>query len=158
MSVQWPRLLGALAALALAPAIVQAATFEDGPRHWMTITACNDFRTLVYVAFAFHEDGDWTSRGWVAVPPGTCRKARLPTADVAFHAESQWYQNGDHTSRNMWGGSQRFCVTKGRFTYHPARGRCAGGELSNFSMTFSYQGDIRYTLRSDGRRSEVKFL
>jgi uncharacterized membrane protein len=124
----------------------------------MRIRVCNNFGITVFVAFAYRENGDWTSRGWLRVPPEACKDARLPTTDVAYRAESNWYENGDHNSRNMWGHAQRFCVREGRFMYRPARDACEGGELSDFSKTLSSSGNIRLTLEKNGRDTTVTYL
>lgn len=150
--------LTAFAASAIfAPA--EGATFDTSSQHWMTITTCNDFRATVFVAFAYPEDGVWTSRGWLRVRPESCKNAKLPATEFSFHAETDWYPNGRHNSRNEWGGSRRFCVSDGSvaFAFHPA-GRCDGGRQAKFSATLGSDRNLRLTISKDGRSTLITFL
>jgi uncharacterized membrane protein len=149
MSVDGRRAAFAVLCMVLVAASAGAAAQLAAPaKHWMPVRACNEFVTTIFVAFAFPEGSEWTSRGWLRVPAHTCKSTRLPANKFSFRAESAWYPNGDHRSRDQWGGAQRFCTADGRFMFHPADRRCAGGELQKFSTILETDGGVRLTFRS----------
>jgi uncharacterized membrane protein len=117
-------------------------------KHGIPVRACNEFVTTIFVAFAFPEGSDWTSRGWLRVPAHTCKNTRLPANRFSYRAESDWYHDGDHTSRDQWGGDGRFCVADGRFVFHPANRRCPGGQLQKFSPILASDAGVRLTFQS----------
>lgn len=126
--------------LAAAPGRVSA---QD--RATTAVRACNAFVATIFVAFAFREGGDWTSRGWLRVPPHACKTTKLPASTFSFRAESDWYRDGNHTSRDQWGRGRRFCVADGRFMFHPADRGCAGGQLQKFSTIQVTAANVRLT-------------
>lgn len=122
----------------------------------MSVQTCNSFQVTIFVAFAYPEGSEWTSRGWLRVPVNTCKSTRLPTAKFSFRAESDWYVDGDHNSRDQWSGKERrFCVAEGRFMYHPADRSCGGGQLENFSTLLETDRGVRLTFGS--KHTNVRF-
>lgn len=151
MSVDWRRApVSLVAALLVCAGTAGGAQLATPSKHWVPVRACNDFVTTIFVAFAFPEGSEWTSRGWLRVPAHTCKNTRLPANTFSYRAESDWYQDGDRKSRDQWGGERRFCVADGRFMFHPADRRCAGGQLQKFSPILSSDATVRLTFRSRG--------
>jgi uncharacterized membrane protein len=96
-----------------------------------SLKACNEFKETVFFAFAYRQNGDWASAGWLRVPPSTCRSARL-TASY-YHAETQAVKLGGDTSENTeWGQGARFCVRTGKFEYAHASSNCGDGRLKDY--------------------------
>lgn len=146
----------ALSAL-VSPTVGGAALLYDAPsQSEITVTTCNHFRTAIFVAFAYPEDGDWTSRGWMRIPSNACKNAQLPKT-FSFRAESMSIDHGDYTSRNEWGGPGRFCVSPGRFKFHPAGRGCGAGRLAEFSRTHRVGGNASISFRADGRYTDVRW-
>jgi uncharacterized membrane protein len=149
MSVDWRRAPVSLVAAFLAcGATAGSAQLTPPSKHGISVRACNDFRTTIFVAFAFPEGTDWTSRGWLRVPVHTCKNTRLPANKFSFRAESDWYRYGDQTRRDQWTGDHRFCVADGRFMFHPADRRCPGGQLQKFSIVVGGEGSVRLTFQT----------
>jgi uncharacterized membrane protein len=148
MSVACRRAAFAVTALLVCAGTAGAAQLTPPAKRGIQVRACNDFLTTIFVAFAFPEGSDWTSRGWLRVPAHTCKTTRLPANTFSFRAESDWYKNGGQTSRDQWDGDHRFCIADGRFMFHPADRGCPGGRLQKFSTVLQSDASVRLTFVS----------
>jgi uncharacterized membrane protein len=145
---RWAPLVSFVASLLVCLAPAFAAPAAAPSKHWMSVQTCNNFQVTIFVAFAYPEGSEWTSRGWLRVPSGSCKSAKLPTVKVSYRAESDWYADGDVNRRDGWGDKHRYCVAEGRFMFHPADRGCSGGELRPFSTLLQTGQGIRLTFNS----------
>jgi uncharacterized membrane protein len=82
---------------------------------------CNQSSESISVAIAYHDQdaGNWVSRGWWNVDPGTCK---VPVAGDLKDRYYYLYGDGD---QHYWGGEHSFCVDNSdKFTLNEADTTC----------------------------------
>jgi uncharacterized membrane protein len=96
---------------------------------------CNQFPETVYAAFAFQENGGWTSTGWLEVPPNTCKESSVKATYFRVETRSQLLGNGKYGpygQQHVWGEDRQFCVGYRSFIFHHADSPCAGAHMEGF--------------------------
>lgn len=97
-----------------------------------TLNFCNKYAETVYVAFAFQQNGDWTSAGWLKVASNTCRAARVVANYYRAETESRSL-GGGASEQHTWGTTRRFCVGDAKFMFHHADAPCSGARFKEYS-------------------------
>ncbi|HLH10335.1 MAG TPA: DUF1036 domain-containing protein [Methylovirgula sp.] len=115
------------------------------------ITFCNKFGRLVYVAIAYPQsDGSFISRGWMSLSDGNC--AQFDTAihvkTFYFRGESEWYREGGHRSREIWGKGDKFAIWENdNFQYYDAQQQVLNSTLVEFTHgPEAENGDVSTTV------------
>ncbi|MFM6396315.1 MAG: DUF1036 domain-containing protein [Planktothrix sp.] len=104
--------------------VLGSATFAVGmfsfssPAHaWFDV--CNKSTETVRVAFAYPENGGWTSHGWWRLTSGQCTTAYHPELKNRFYYV---YSAGE--SGGNWGGNYNFCTIETEFRIANADKKC----------------------------------
>jgi|RhiMethySRZTD1v2_1073278.scaffolds.fasta_scaffold28778_3 uncharacterized membrane protein len=84
---------------------------------------CNKSSETVSMALAYHEDGNFVSRGWFVAQPGEC----ATVVSGALH-NRYYYVRAEGSSGGRWNGDHTFCVADVRFT-HNGDGNCTAAGM-----------------------------
>jgi uncharacterized membrane protein len=92
-------------------------------RETVGLDICNDSTSRVYGAIAVQTDGNWTSRGWWPVEPGTCVKpydrSLIGSQAHVFALQEAADENGetapDRRLRSETVTPTQFCIAESRF-------------------------------------------
>ncbi len=84
---------------------------------------CNKFEETVYAAFAFRQNDDWVTTGWLKVPSNACKYAGVFPNYYYVETAVQKIGAGASVQRH-WQGDRRFCVGEAGFEFHHADTRC----------------------------------
>jgi uncharacterized membrane protein len=123
------------------------------------LTLCNTMSYVVDVALAVEQRGNATSRGWVRLDPGQCRKAlqgALPAGDLYVHARVPALYGPAPLPRR---GDTEFCVGATDFSIANARNCRSGQRPVLFSAAKpapveQSETDFRLTLAEEAGYSE----
>jgi uncharacterized membrane protein len=85
---------------------------------------CNRSSESVSMALAYHEDGEFVSRGWFVAAPGEC------TTVVGGALRNRYYYvRAEGSDGTRWDGNHTFCVADVRFT-HAGDTNCAADRMT----------------------------
>jgi uncharacterized membrane protein len=110
-----------------------------------TTIFCNKYAETIEFAFAFRQNGNWTSAGWLTVPRNTCRDGRI----VANYYRAKTIPRilgKDVSEATEWGrdrvSGKQFCIDDANFVFHDADLPC-----SNDVGFQSYRGSPDFVYR-----------
>jgi uncharacterized membrane protein len=137
-------LLSAVSALVLGTCFASAAQAD--------VNFCNKYPAPVFVSVAYNENGEWISKGWEKIDPGTCRNNpfELHVGQFYYRGETDWIPTPNGGKRQTtWGSREtaRFSVVNDGFNFRHAEVPHSGSRQEGFSASFRFEtGEVSETI------------
>lgn len=139
--------------------LAAGSLFTASAAHAVDVTVCNKFNHPVFFAFAWEQDGRWTSRGWSEVKSGDCRNnpfdlSKLNLDSFFFRGETNWIPSGGgKKTMHQWGKGREFTVQDKTFVFRDADRNRGDGRFVAFSPSLKGEGgpsQLTITIQEDG--------